>query len=92
MDNFPYNIVFGVFATWMLTFSILLLSKYVFTPASATASPYVYWAITAWTITPLWLFTWGVWLWNLIFDNKGGKVHKFFSMVTLFYMALPVVL
>ena len=94
VDTFPYGIVFGVWTTWMLTLSILLLNKYVFSAPSgfASKSPYVYWAITAWTITPLWLFTWGVWLWNIITDNKGGKTHKFFSMITIFYMAIPVVL
>lgn len=91
VDTFPYHIVFGVWATWMLTFSILLLSKYVFSQTSATSSPNVYWAITAWTMAPLWFFTWTFWLVNLIVDNKGGKIHKLFSILTIGYMVLPVV-
>ena len=88
----PYNWMFGVFTTWMLTYSALLLSNYFFKKASPSSTPWIYWGITAWTIAPLWLFTWSVWLFNLIADNKGGKIHKFFSIVTIVYVFIPVVL
>jgi hypothetical protein len=92
LTKLSYNWMFGVFTTWMLVYSILLLNNYYFKKASPTSTPWIYWTVTAWTIAPLWFFTWSVWLLNLTVDNKGGKIHKFFTMVTLIYAFIPVVL
>lgn len=93
-DDFPYNIVFGVWTSWMMTLSFLLFYKYFISAASGTAfkSPNIYWALSAWTLTPAWMATWGVWLYNIIMDNKGGPIHKFFSMVSIAYIAIPIIL
>jgi hypothetical protein len=89
-DKFPYDHVYGFFAVWMNVLSILILNNYVFQQPSATAKPYVYWAVSGWTMTPIWFFSWAIWLTNLIWDNKGGSIHSFFAYWTIIYMIMPV--
>ena len=93
-SDFPYYIVFGVWATWMLTLSFLLFNKYFISLSSglASKSPFIFWSVTAWVLTPAWMFTWGVWLYNVLMDNKGGAIHKFFNTICIAYLAIPVVL
>ena len=91
-DEFHYDWVYGGFCTWMLSFSIYMLVHYVFKQPSATKTPFIYWAVLSWTMTPLWLFSWGVWIANLIFDNHGGKIHIILAVTSIAYMVLPVII
>ena len=91
-DEFHYDWVFGGFCTWMLTLSSFMLAYYVFKQPSATKTPFIYWAVLSWTITPLWLVSWGIWIANLIFDNHGGKIHIILAVTSIVYMVLPVII
>lgn len=84
--------MWGGFAVWMDIFSVMILVNYVKNVQSATIKPYVYWAVSGWTMLPVWTFSWGLWVANLIFDNQGGKLHFFWSRYTLFYMLMPVLI
>jgi hypothetical protein len=43
-------------------------------------------------MTPVWFFSWALWVTNLVFDDKGGSIHFFFSYWTIIYMVMPILI
>ena len=92
-DNTHYDWIYGGFCTWMLTLSSYMLNYYYFKQPLATQGPFIYWTILSWTITPLWFFSWGIWIVNMIFGNDGGSLHYFFAYTGVaYYLVLPVII
>jgi hypothetical protein len=92
-DNTFYDWIYGVFCTWMLTLSSYMLYYQYWKQPSATERPYIYWTVFAWTITPLWFFSWALWIINRVWGNDGGSLHYFFAYTSVaYYMVLPVLI
>lgn len=52
-------------------------------------SPYKEYNFTAWFMWIAYGLGWGIWLLNLLFDNKAGKIHSVFVVATRVMVAPP---
>ena len=96
-----YDLIWGVFASWMLTWSIIMNVSYYWKKScnnnnvflwTDTCQPWTFWRIFSWYEVIFWSYSWGLWMVNLIFDNKGGKIMAFWAVYTIFYMIGPIVI
>ena len=52
-------------------------------------SPYKEYNFTAWFMWIAYGLGWGIWLVNMLFDNKAAKIHSVFIVTTRVMVAPP---